>query len=339
MKIFYQIYLDYTLFLFFTLALFLTIIFLKFLIPFFVNYKFLDKPNNRSNHVKPVPLGGGLVVIPLIILVSYLTGYVWAFANIFVFISLFFISLVDDFKNIRALYRLIMHFFCIFIFVQFSLLENINFTLYLKEVYLTIFIYFFLIVGITWFINAFNFMDGIDGITAIQIIFLTCSLMFFNLFLNLDNNVLHYCILGVILGFLFYNWHPARIFLGDSGSIPLGFLMLFLLVEFSFSGYWIAVLILPMYYLLDTSITLFIRACRNEKFWQPHSQHFYQKAVRNGQSHKKVCIKIILLSIGLFVFSFLSILEKNNFIFLILSFVWCIFFLFNFSKTKKAIRK
>ena len=164
-------------------------------------------------------------------------------------------------------------------------------------------------------------------------------MLFFNIFLGLGHNILFYCLLGTISGFLFYNWHPAKIFLGDSGSIPLGFLMLYFLVDFAIIGYWVAALILPMYYILDTSITLFSRVCKREKFWESHSQHFYQKATRNSQSHKKVCYKITLLSSGLFILSFLSIIEKNNLIFLILSFVWCIFFLLNFSKPKLPIKQ
>ena len=71
--------------------------------------------------------------------------------------------------------------------------------------------------------------------------------------------------MGTISGFLVYNWHPAKIFLGDSGSIPLGFLMLYFLVDFAIIGYWVAALILPMYYLLDTSITLFSRVYKERE--------------------------------------------------------------------------
>ena len=337
MKTLYQIYLDFPLIVFLSCSFFSTIIFLKFLIPLFIQLKFLDKPNNRSNHITPISLGGGLVVLPIIFLVSYFAGYSWSYANIFALIFLFLISLVDDLKNIRASYRLIVHFFCIFIYVHFLLSEK-NLLLIFNNEYLKTIIYIFLILSITWFINAFNFMDGIDGITAIQVIFLTSSLLVFKFFLGLENNILHFCLLGTALGFLLFNWHPAKIFLGDAGSIPLGFLMLYILVELFIKGYWVSVIILPMYYLLDTAITLLYRVWKREKFWRSHSQHFYQKAVRGGQSHEKVCFKIIVLSIGLFIFSFLAILEKNNFIFLILSFVWCIFFLLNFSNNKLSIR-
>jgi UDP-N-acetylmuramyl pentapeptide phosphotransferase/UDP-N-acetylglucosamine-1-phosphate transferase len=317
----------------------LTVLFFKLLIPLFFNLQFLDKPNHRSSHINPTPLGGGLVIIPLVIFISYFAGYQWSAYNVLVLLTLFCISLIDDFKNIKALYRLAVHFFCIFIYVHFSLLDIVNFVKHIYDPYFTILIYFVLILILTGFINAFNFMDGIDGITSVQVIFLTCSLIFFNIFLDLGHNILFYCLLGTIAGFLVYNWHPAKIFLGDSGSIPLGFLMLYSLIDFAIVGYWVAALILPMYYLLDTSITLFYRVYKRENFWESHSQHFYQKAARNNQSHKKVCFKIILLSAGLFIFSILSIIEKNNLIFLIFSFVWCIFFLLNFSKQKLLIKQ
>ncbi len=339
MKIISAIYIDYSFIILLAVSFALTVIFLKLLIPFFFNLQFLDKPNHRSNHIKPVPLGGGLVIIPIVIFISYFAGYKWSVYNLFVLLSLFCISLIDDIKNIKALYRLAAHFFCIFIYIHFSLLDTMNFIKYISDPYLNVLVYFFLILTITGFINAFNFMDGIDGITSVQVIFLTCSLLFYYFFLGLGHNILFYCLLGTISGFLVYNWHPAKIFLGDSGSISLGFLMLFSLVDFAIEGYWVAALILPMYYLLDTSITLFNRVYKREKFWESHSQHFYQKAARNNQSHKKVCFKIILLSAGLFIFSILSIIEKNNLIFLIFSFVWCIFFLLNFSKQKLLIKQ
>ncbi|MDC3024134.1 hypothetical protein OA264_01515 [Alphaproteobacteria bacterium] len=270
--------------------------------------------------------------------VSYFFNYNWYEINIFALLGLFLISLIDDIRNIGALYRLITHFLCIFTYVHFTLLEKVNLEEYINKAYLIGIIYMLLIIGTTWFINAFNFMDGIDGISTIQVLFLTSSSLFFNLFLGLENNILHFCILGVSLGFLLYNWHPAKIFLGDSGSIPLGFLMLCLLVDLCIKGYWVASIILPLYYILDTSLTLLNRVIKRERFWHPHSQHFYQKAIRNGQSHKNVCLKIILLSIGLFIFSLLSVLEKNNFIFLVLSIFWCLFFLLNLSTSKKTLK-
>ncbi len=312
-----------------------TILSFKLLVPLFVLLRFLDQPTDRSNHSTPIALGGGVVVIPIIILIPFLIGYHWSFIHILTLLTLFLVSLADDLKNVRALIRLIMHFLCITIYVHFYLINQLGDYYDINKSYLIVLIYMISIVGISWFINAFNFMDGIDGITSVKVIYLTSSLIFLNYFLDFNNSILHYSILGVTFGFLFFNWSPASIFLGDSGSIPLGFLMTHLLLDLALKGYWVAALILPIYYVLDTSITLIIRAWKRENFWQAHSQHFYQKFVRSGKTHKQACFNIIILSLGLFLFALLSVVLKNNFVFLILSIVWCMFFLLKFSNNKK----
>ena len=119
MKIITAIYLDYSFIILLAASFASTVFFFKLLIPFFFKLQFLDKPNHRSNHAKPIPLGGGLVIIPIVIFISYFAGYKWSAYNVFVLLSLFCISLIDDIKNIKALYRLAAHFFCIFIYVHF----------------------------------------------------------------------------------------------------------------------------------------------------------------------------------------------------------------------------
>ena len=318
-----------------TISFLVTILSFKLLLPLFVFLRFFDQPTDRSNHSAPIALGGGVVVIPIIVLITFLIGYQWSVIHILTLLILFLVSLVDDFKNVRAFIRLIMHFLCITMYVHFYLINQLSDFSDINEDYLIVLIYMLSIVGISWFINAFNFMDGIDGITSVKVIYLTASLIFLNHFLGFNNSILHYSILGVTFGFLFFNWSPASIFLGDSGSIPLGFLMTHLLLDLALQGYWVAALILPMYYILDTSITLIIRAWKGENFWQAHSQHFYQKFVRSGKTHKQVCFNIIILSLGLFLFALLSVLLKNNFVFLMLSIVWCMLFLLKFSNNKK----
>ncbi|MBF96156.1 MAG: putative undecaprenyl-phosphate N-acetylglucosaminyl 1-phosphate transferase [Alphaproteobacteria bacterium MarineAlpha9_Bin4] len=317
-----------------TLSLVFTILAFKILLPIFVSMKFLDNPTERSNHLTPISLGGGLVVVPLIILIPFSVGYHWNIIQILTLLILFFISLLDDFKNVKASLRLAIHFFSITIYVHFYLIDQITFFQEIERSYLIFLTYFFLILTISWFINAFNFMDGIDGITSVNIVYLTSSLILLNYYLGLNSSTLHYTIIGVTLGFLFFNWSPANIFLGDSGSIPLGFLMITLLLDLALKGYWVAALILPMYYILDTSLTLIVRAYNRENFMQAHSQHFYQKAVRSGKTHKQVCYSIIVLSFGLFLFALSSVIEKNKVLFLILALAWCVLFLLKFSKKK-----
>ena len=141
----------------------------------------------------------------------------------------------------------------------------------------------FLILGITWYINAFNFMDGIDGITSVQIISICLSLVIIIYFLNKEINVLVFTLLIIIPIFCYFNWSPASIFLGDSGSIPLGFLTIFLLIDLALEGFWLAALILPLYYLMDTGITLLKRIIK-AAFWSSQ-RTFLSKSHQNGFSH------------------------------------------------------
>ena len=106
---------------------------------------------------------------------------------------------------------------------------------------------------------------------------------------------------AAVLGFAFFNWHPARMFMGDVGSIPLGFIMGYLLLLMASHGALAAALILPAYYVADASYTLLRRLLRGDAVWQSHSQHFYQQAVRSGRAHDAVVREIIALNLVLYV--------------------------------------
>src|SRR5262249_3367766 len=108
-------------------------------------------------------------------------------------------------------------------------------------------------------------------------------------------------LVGAAIGFLVWNWSPARIFLGDVGSIPLGYISGFLFLGLAAPDYWKIALLLPLYFLADATITLCRRLLRRERVWQPHRQHFYQRAVRDGLGHAGVVERVLaadLLLIG-----------------------------------------
>lgn len=302
-------------------------------IKIFYKIGFVDKPNSRSSHVSPVSLGGGAVVIPLIIITSVQLGFMWKVEIMASLLILFSISLLDDFKSISPLYRLIFHLISITIFVLIYLLPSvidfINIGYLINPILLII-----LILSITWFINAFNFMDGINGITAIEVIFICFSLIFYYYFLEKELNTLTFSVLLSMIAFCYFNWSPAKIFLGDAGSIPLGFIIIYLLIDFSLMGYWIAAILLPLYYIMDTAITLLKRIFDRKIFWQAHKEHFYQKALNKGFSHTKISLYIIAINIGLFLLSFFSLIYKNEIEFLFLGILWCSIFLYYFSKKK-----
>jgi UDP-N-acetylmuramyl pentapeptide phosphotransferase/UDP-N-acetylglucosamine-1-phosphate transferase len=145
-----------------------------------------------------------------------------------------------------------------------------------------------------WFVNLFNFMDGIDGISAVETIAIGGGLaaVWALGYQPLVRTFLAGAVAAAAVGFLFWNWAPSRIFLGDVGSVPLGYLLGGLLLLIAASGYWVSALILPLYYLADASITLGKRALRREKLWQAHREHFYQRAVQRGFSHAAVAGRI-----------------------------------------------
>ena len=159
-----------------------------------------------------------------------------------------------------------------------------------------------------WFINLFNFMDGIDGISVVEAssiglgVFILMTLGA----IQLTHGLLGLVITASAIGFVWWNWQPAKVFLGDVGSIPLGFLLGWLLLEILSTAHWPAAVILPLYYFADASITLCRRIWRNERVWRAHREHFYQQATARGLSHAQVSLLICgtnILLVGLSIFS------------------------------------
>src|SRR6202012_503206 len=112
-------------------------------------------------------------------------------------------------------------------------------------------------------------------------------------------DILALLLTGASLGFLVFNWHPAKIFAGDVGSVPLGYLTGFLLLVLAVHGQWAPALILPLYYLADTGITLAHRAARREKIWKAHREHFYQRATPGSARHDRIVLWISGVNVGL----------------------------------------
>ena len=159
-------------------------------------------------------------------------------------------------------------------------------------------LYFFSLGALwIWWINLFNFMDGIDGLAASEAAAIGGGLLLFaTLGIGDDSAAALRAagLFGAAIGFLWWNWSPARIFLGDVGSVPLGYLSGFLLLGLAARGHWQIALILPLYFLADATITLLRRLLRGERVWQAHRQHFYQQAVRDGLGHSAVVKRVII---------------------------------------------
>jgi UDP-N-acetylmuramyl pentapeptide phosphotransferase/UDP-N-acetylglucosamine-1-phosphate transferase len=152
-----------------------------------------------------------------------------------------------------------------------------------------------------WFINLFNFMDGIDGITGVETVALGVGLAMVAWLAGLaaPQVALPALLAAAALGFLAWNWAPAKIFLGDVGSIPLGFVLGWLLLITAMQGQWLAAAILPLTYLADATITLVRRLMRGDNIWRAHRAHFYQRAVAAGETHAAVAAKVLICNLAL----------------------------------------
>lgn len=269
-----------------------------------VMYQVEDIPNERSNHSAAVPRGAGIAMMVPILGFMMVTGaphlLLWAALGVMV------ISFMDDLESIPFQHRLLIQFAALFLAVPD--ISGLVFQGLLPGWLDGIVAGLMLLI----FMNLYNFMDGIDGITGAQTI--AFGLGFLGLGIALPHpDLMGLPADGLILmaaaaSFLLFNWHPAKVFMGDSGSVPLGLIVGFLLLQTAASGYYYAAAILPAYYLVDAGITLISRLIRQEKIWQAHSEHAYQQAVRAGWPHDKVVIWISRLNGGLIVLAVIAAL-------------------------------
>lgn len=271
----------------------------------------LDRPNQRSSHKQATPRGGGIAVVAAILAgfgVLILTGQplqAGIGTVIAVTIAIAAVSWVDDVRGLPAFVRLGLQAVCVGV------------SLYLLPLPVPAIIADFpgwaqaTIMGLAWlwFINLYNFMDGIDGITGIETLVITIGI---SVVLQVGNSG-HALIAPALIiaaampGFLKWNWPPAKIFMGDVGSVALGYLLGWLLLASTSDGSTLAAIIVSGYYLADATMTLIRRALKGEKVWQAHRQHAYQTALRNGMTHGMVSTCIGILGIALIALALMSL--------------------------------
>lgn len=274
-----------------------------------------DEPNTRSLHADPVPRGGGLailaIVIPSMIATALIQHDILRYAGLIMgVLVLAFISWLDDRQSNKGgagvIMRLSLHLFAACLgSLAFPSQETLFGGALPFELDRAL-----MIVGWVWFMNLYNFMDGIDGITCSETISLAtgaCVVMAAIGHHDMFLSVLSLILAGVCLGFLALNWYPAKIFMGDIGSVPLGFLTGYLLLVPALKGFLIPVMILPLYYIADSGITLLKRLMRGEKIWQAHREHFYQRAALGAKRHDTIVYWIVVANAALIFAALLAI--------------------------------
>ena len=263
----------------------------------------LDLPNERSSHQTPTPRGGGLAVVAVVVVAWGIVGLSTsaAVAEILVIcgcaLGLAAISWIDDLRGLPVRWRLIGQVLAVAVALAWMPARGPFFAGLLPGALDPI----AAAVVWIWFINLFNFMDGIDGMAGTEAACIGAGVGLAALAAGLGEPVMLYGLTAAAaaLGFLWWNWQPARIFFGDVGSVPLGFLFGWLLLGLAAEGLWAVALILPLYYLADATITLARRALRGERVWRAHREHFYQVAVRRGLGHAAVVGAMLLANLFL----------------------------------------
>jgi UDP-N-acetylmuramyl pentapeptide phosphotransferase/UDP-N-acetylglucosamine-1-phosphate transferase len=267
----------------------------------------LDAPNERSMHAVPVPVGAGIAIVATTLVLwpwwkSQTSGaHLVLLAS---FAGLGALSWIDDRRPLSPAIRLGAQTAAVVLCLA-SLPPDAR-VLQILPLGLER-----LLLGLAWlwFINLFNFMDGIDGLAGSETMAVALGYLALLTYTGLDDPFWRLALVmaASAAGYLFWNWHPASVFMGDAGSVPLGFLLGWLMLDLALNGQWPAGLILPLYFVADATFTLVARASRGEKPWQAHRQHFYQRAVLSGATHSGVVWRVAATNAILIVLAFVSV--------------------------------
>ncbi|MGE0251255.1 MAG: glycosyltransferase family 4 protein [Dongiaceae bacterium] len=256
----------------------------RFIRLWLISASILDHPNERSLHEAPMPRGGGfafMFVLSLTVFLLALMGQFGVKAVQFIILALGMagVGWLDDRSGLSIRTRLAAQaLFTLIALLQAWPLQGEGAIWFLPALIMWL-----------WFINLYNFMDGLDGLAAAQAIAIGLGVYW------LTGDQLAFLLTAVVAGFALWNFPPAKIFMGDAGSLALGFLLGGLLLQTAAQGYIAAAIILPMYFLADATLTLILRLLHGEKFWQSHRSHFYQRAVTGGLTHRQVLLPFLLL--------------------------------------------
>ena len=249
-----------------------------------------DIPNRRSLHQSIKPRGGGITFISSNLIITNILG-----GDDFLFlIPLCFVCLLDDFFNLNRWIRLITQLTTSLVIISKANLIDLIFSI--NNDFLRIFLAFTLTIFLTAIINFCNFMDGIDGLLTLTIIIILISATFIS-------TASIWVLIGSLIGFLFWNWSPSKIFMGDIGSNFLGGVLIWAILNTTSINNSLALLLISLPLLLDPLICILIRFIYKENIFNAHSKHLYQRLVQGGMSHQMVTI-IYAISSAFISFSF-----------------------------------
>ena len=300
-----------TLIIYFILLCFLSYLFVGIFRLYAIKKNLLDNPNSRSSHSTPTPRGGG-VVFPVLLVVFLIVLYSIGFIKaIYLYVLLppivliSCISFLDDRYQLPARWRFLAQLsaviYSLIIIGGFPVLDLGFVTVHWGGLG-----YVFVALALLWSTNLYNFMDGIDGIAAIEALFVFgvggCFIWYAG---GYGLATIIWGIVAIVLGFLWWNKPPAKIFMGDVGSALLGFLVVLfgVLGEVWYNVPFLLWVILYGVFLFDATVTLFRRVIHGDVWYQAHRLHAYQRLQLQGWSHGRIILGVAIVNLVLSVFA------------------------------------
>lgn len=277
----------------------------------------LAQPNARSSHSEPTPQGGGIAVVASTVVATMtgigLIGDLSSAAEVFIVLAAtIFIAVVggiDDLRPLPVVPRLVLQAIAVTVLIA-AIPGDVRLLPLLPAWAERL----CLVVGLAWLVNLVNFMDGIDWMTVAEVVPLTAAVALLGGLgaVPPPSIVLALALLGAMLGFAPFNKPVAKLFLGDVGSLPIGLVLGFLLLQLARNGQPAAALLLPLYYLADASVTLLRRIMAGEVFWQAHRSHFYQRAGDMGWTVPGIVRRVFLTNLALAGLAFVTVVTHDG---------------------------
>jgi UDP-N-acetylmuramyl pentapeptide phosphotransferase/UDP-N-acetylglucosamine-1-phosphate transferase len=263
----------------------------------------LASPNARSSHRVPTPQGGGIAVVAAMLGVAWMTlpatGAAGAAGLALVTLATAILAVlggVDDVRPLPAAVRLVVQAGAVALVIFLASPGRLMPDWFPEAAERLL-----LVVGGVWFVNLVNFMDGLDWMSVAETVPVGATIVICAAvgIVPLHVGLLGAGLLGAMLAFAPFNRPVARLFLGDVGSLPIGLVMGWMLLQLAASAGLAAALLPPLYYLADTGVTLGRRLARGERVWEAHRGHFYQRATVNGHPVVEIAVVIFTLNLAL----------------------------------------
>lgn len=284
--------------------------------PYLARYA-LARPNARSSHKMPTPQGGGIAVVTAALASLWLGmllspplagGNEQLLALSLAAILLALVGAVDDIRGLGPAPRLLTQLVAVGLVIaalpaDFNIVPQLPASLERA----------LLLLGGVWFINLVNFMDGIDWMTLAEVVPVTVGAALLGSIGAAPPQIMlvALALLGAIIGFAPYNRPVAKLFLGDVGSLPIGLMLGWIMLQLAGRGHVAAALLLPLYYLADATVTLGQRLWRREAVWEAHRTHFYQRATKRGFAVPEIVARVFVLNVGLAALALVSAIEPD----------------------------